>query len=78
MSLGQGSQMLEEVIPEGCEELDQLECCQEIPEIVEITQEQEGITGNLYALIGNPHTRCLRLQGYIARKPLQILIDGAR
>lgn len=39
-------------------------------------QNVEPVTGNLYALFGKPNTRCLRLQGDIAGKQLQILIDG--
>lgn len=68
--------LLEGIVPEGCDELESL-ITQNEPLI---TNDEESIkeptTGNLYTLIGNPNSKCLRLQGYIHGKALQILIDG--
>lgn len=68
--------LLEGVVPEGCEELEQQSFPTEPNGNSEDCQEVEPTTGSLYALIGNPNSRCLRLQGYIQGKALQILIDG--
>lgn len=68
--------VLNGVLPEGCEDLDQFECQLGTTEVAGEIQELELVTGHLYALIRSPNTRCLRLQGYITGKPLQILIDG--
>lgn len=61
--------LLDGIVLEGCEELDQLDCYQEPVEAPGEVQEPEQVTRNLYALIGNPNTRYLRLQGYIVGKP---------
>lgn len=49
-----------------------------IEEQVTIQEEGHGdnTRGNLYALIGAPNTKCLRLQGTINGKALQILVDS--
>lgn len=68
--------LLEGVVLEGCDEL----CIEEVPveieETVDCDKVTEPILENLYALIGNPNTRCLRLKGMILGKMLQMLIDG--
>lgn len=49
---------------------------QEMNELIGEVQVEESVLGNFYALIDNPNTRSLRLQGEIDGKTLQILIDG--
>ncbi|KAK1372665.1 hypothetical protein POM88_028858 [Heracleum sosnowskyi] len=67
--------LLEGVVPEGFEDLTNVD---EILETVNVSDEKvdEAEHGNLYALIGSTSSRCLRLQGEIKNKSLQILIDG--
>lgn len=68
--------LLEGVIPEGCESIDQCDFGEATTESIEEITGGESNSRSLYALIGNPNTRCLRLQGCIQGKVLQILIDG--
>ncbi|KAK1396988.1 hypothetical protein POM88_006851 [Heracleum sosnowskyi] len=67
--------LLEGVVPEGFEDLINVD---EILETINVSDEKgdEAEHGNLYALIGSTSSRCLRLQGEIKNKSLQILIDG--
>lgn len=56
--------LLDGVIPEGYDE-------EVADEIGNETQQ-----GSLYALIGNPDSKCLRMHGEINNKFVQILVDG--
>lgn len=63
--------LMEGVAPEGCDELSWInDSNNEVEDISEIDQ------GNLYALIENPDSKCLRMQGEINDRSLQILVDG--
>ncbi|KAL8103484.1 hypothetical protein AgCh_027901 [Apium graveolens] len=60
---------------EGCEEILTLNDANNVDELAdEIGNETEQ--GSLYALIGNSKSKCLRMDGKIDNKFVQILVDG--
>ena len=66
--------LLDGVVPEGCEDILMLkDTNNDVEGVEEVSTKTEH--GNLYALIGNPDSKCLRLQGEINNKFLQILVD---
>lgn len=68
--------LLDGVIPEGCEGLELNELQVETIECCDEEHHPQPVNGNLYALIGSPNSRCLRMQGKMAEKNLQMLVDG--
>lgn len=67
--------LLDGVVPEGYDEISILKDTNNVVVVVDkISSDTE--LGNLYALIGNPDSMCLRLQSEINKRSVQILVDG--